>query len=97
MKLSAVYKSLRKVDTYLYIQHKDDFSKVPQSLMQQFGEPQFVMQVPLDKRERVAGIHVDTLMQKLQDDGFYLQLPPTAQSLLKAHLTRQENTNKAAQ
>ena len=86
MKLSAVYKSLRKVDTYLYVEKRDDFSSVPDALLQQFGEPQFVMLVPLTKHDIVAGIKTSLLVEKLLADGFYLQLPPKVQDLLKRHV-----------
>lgn len=92
MKLSAVYKSLRKVDTYLYVEKRDDFSSVPDALMQQFGEPQFVMLVPLVKHDIIAGIKTTTLVEKLQAEGFYLQLPPKVQDLLKRHVDVQEQS-----
>jgi uncharacterized protein YcgL (UPF0745 family) len=86
MKLSAVYKSPKKIDTYLYVEKRDDFSRVPKELMKQFGKPLFVMTIPLMKREAIAGISTLKFSQKLQNEGFYLQLPPKVKSLLEEHL-----------
>ena len=41
--LCAIYKSLRKPGCYLYISKRDDFSAIPDVLMQSFGKPQFLM------------------------------------------------------
>jgi len=90
MKLSAVYRSPKKIDTYLYVSKKDDFSKVPSALMTQFGRPQFVMMVIATKRETIAGIDSGDFIAKLEKEGFYLQLPPKVNSLLQAHLEAQK-------
>ncbi|MBT1450953.1 YcgL domain-containing protein [Glaciecola sp. XM2] len=87
--LCAAYKSIKKVDTYLYVSNKDDFSKVPEALLKAFGTPQFVMSVPVDKREHIAQIPKSEFVAKLQEQGFYLQMPPTSASLLKMHLQQQ--------
>ncbi|MFT6269654.1 MAG: hypothetical protein ACJAVV_002481 [Alphaproteobacteria bacterium] len=90
MKLSAVYKSPRKADTFLYVEKRDDFAAVPEGLMKQFGVPIFVMLIPLSKRETVAGINRDKLVERIQAEGFYLQLPPKPKNLLDAHLESQQ-------
>ncbi|WP_196334013.1 YcgL domain-containing protein, partial [Vibrio harveyi] len=48
--LCSIYKSSRKEGTYLYIPKKDDFSQVPDTLMQMFGKPMPVMTIKLDGR-----------------------------------------------
>lgn len=85
MKLSAVYKSPRKADTYLYIEKRDDFSTVPEALLKQFGQPKFVTIVALTKHEKIANIDKDSFIEKVRRDGFYLQLPPKEKSLLAEH------------
>jgi uncharacterized protein YcgL (UPF0745 family) len=92
MKLSAVYRSPKKIDTYLYVSERDDFSRVPSVLMKQFGTPQFVMMVIASKRETIAGIDSDKFIKKIETEGFYLQLPPKVKSLLDAHKLAQNPT-----
>ena len=60
--LCAIYKSLRKPGCYLYISKRDDFSAIPDVLMQSFGKPL----VHADK---------DEVMEKITQQGFYLQMP----------------------
>ncbi|KAF7782018.1 hypothetical protein PRUB_b1415 [Pseudoalteromonas rubra] len=80
--LAAVYKSSKKADTYLFIEKRDDFSKVPDPLMATFGTPIFVIIVDLAKRNKLGTADLSNVKQKLIDDGFYLQLPPPQENLL---------------
>lgn len=80
--LSAVYKSKKKADTYLFVEKRDDFSKVPEPLMATFGQPTFVMLINLDKREKLGVADLDKVRQELSEKGFYLQLPPKQKNLL---------------
>lgn len=83
--LCAVYRSLRKEGTYLYVEKRDDFSKVPASLLQTFGKPELVTLINLAKREHLAQIDINKLRAALTEQGFYLQLPPPPENLLAAH------------
>ncbi|PSW59083.1 YcgL domain-containing protein [Photobacterium leiognathi] len=79
--LCAIYKSLKKDNTYLYINKKDDFSYVPEALMTTFGKPQFVMVLKLDGR-KLALADVEKVKEALNTVGFYLQVPPPVTNLL---------------
>lgn len=80
--ITAVYKSTKKQDTYLYVEKRDDFSKVPEPLMVTFGQPIFVMLINLAKRSELAIADIDKVRSELNDKGFYLQLPPKQDNLL---------------
>lgn len=81
--LCSVYKSSKKADTYLYIAKRDDFSPVPSLLMEKFGRPIFVMIVPLQKRD-LAVAENEKVIAKIREQGFYLQIPPPVEDLLKS-------------
>jgi uncharacterized protein YcgL (UPF0745 family) len=80
--LTAVYKSKKKADTFLFIEKRDDFSKVPEPLMAMFGQPLYVMIINLAKRTQLGVADLDTLKQSLSDQGYYLQIPPPEENLL---------------
>ncbi|WP_375054893.1 YcgL domain-containing protein [Zobellella sp. DQSA1] len=84
--LCVVYKSPKKADTYLFIERRDDFSRVPGSLLDTFGTPQLAMIVNLATKARLAQADIDKVRQALRTQGYYLQLPPPPENLLKAHL-----------
>ncbi|MBQ4797184.1 hypothetical protein F9U41_24525, partial [Pectobacterium versatile] len=67
---------------YLYVEKKDDFSRVPDELMKNFGLPHLVMILPLDGRKKLASADIGKVKQMLIEQGFYLQLPPPPENLL---------------
>ena len=82
--LCSIYKSLKKDNTYLYINKKDDFADVPAELMSTFGKPQFVMVIKLEGRT-LALANVEKVKEALRTVGFYLQVPPPVINLLEQY------------
>ena len=74
--LCEVYRSDRKSETYLYLMHGKAFDELPAALRQTFGTPSLVMRLKLDPGRRLAHADVDEVMDRLREEGFYLQLPP---------------------
>ena len=83
--LCTIYKSLKKADTYLYIEKRDDFSRVPKPLLETFGAAQLVMIINLSKQQKLALADINKVTAELQRCGFYLQLPPPEENLLDIH------------
>lgn len=82
----AIYRSLTKADTYLYIEKKDDFSPVPDLLLQSFGKPQLVMVINLTQRSQLATTDTASVRRALIETGYYLQLPLPVKNLLTTHV-----------
>lgn len=82
----VIYRSSKRDQTYLYVEKKDDFSRVPEALMNSFGKPQLAMLLPLDGSKKLVGADIEKVKIALRDEGFYLQMPPPPESLLKMHL-----------
>ncbi|MCC5852528.1 MAG: YcgL domain-containing protein [Alkalimonas sp.] len=83
--LCVVYKSLKKEQTYLYIERRDDFSNVPEALLATFGTPQLVTLIDLNKRTSLAQADLSKVKAALTEQGYYLQLPPPPEDLLAEH------------
>lgn len=75
-----VYKSLRKVDTYVYLAARDDFSRVPEPLRAQLGDLAFVLDVALTPQRRLARVDADVVRANLAQRGFHVQFPPLPQA-----------------
>lgn len=84
--LSAIYRSSKREQTYLYIEKQDDFSRVPEELMNSFGSPVFVMLLALERRDKLAAADITRVRQALKEQGYYLQIPPPVENLLTQHL-----------
>jgi uncharacterized protein YcgL (UPF0745 family) len=73
----AIYKSTKKAETYLYVQEKGDFSRVPQDLLRLLGELDLVMTLELTPDRALARADPEQVRQQLEIRGYYLQLPPS--------------------
>ena len=69
-----VYKSSKKLRTYLYIEHKDDFSKLPSGLLEAFGTPKFMMAFMPEKHPVLQKISREELLQALNERGYLLRM-----------------------
>jgi uncharacterized protein YcgL (UPF0745 family) len=92
--LCVIYKSLKKAQTFLFVKTRDDFASVPDGLMKTFGTPQLVTIVNLATKEKLAMADLEKVKKRLIEDGFYLQLPPPVEDLLKEHKAQMTAQNK---
>jgi len=69
-----IYRSIKRLDTYLYLQQKDDFSEFPQDLLQVFGEPEFSFSFNLTLDRKLAKEDTSEVLENLQNQGYHLQL-----------------------
>jgi uncharacterized protein YcgL (UPF0745 family) len=83
--LCAIYKSPKKAQTFLFVNKRDDFSSVPEALMKTFGTPNLVTLINLATKDKLGMADLDKVKKNLDEQGFYLQLPPPEEDLLKAH------------
>jgi uncharacterized protein YcgL (UPF0745 family) len=83
----VIYRSPKRDQTYLYVEKKDDFSRVPEDLMKSFGTPQLAMVISLEGREKLASADIEKVKEALKEEGFYLQFPPPVENLLNQHLS----------
>ena len=74
----VVYKSNKKLDTYLFVEKEGEFNRVPDSLLTILGNLELVMSVDLDAREKLAQADPQQVKDSLIEQGYFLQLPPTA-------------------
>lgn len=72
----AVYKGNKRPDDYLYVEKEDDFSRVPQALLDIMGGLQLVISLELSDARQLAQADVTQVMQQLSEQGYYLQIPP---------------------
>jgi uncharacterized protein YcgL (UPF0745 family) len=74
--MCSVYRSPKKEGMYLYVPKQEPFENVPEPLLQTFGTPGHVMDLLLSKDRTLARVDVIQVMQGLEQNGYYLQMPP---------------------
>jgi uncharacterized protein YcgL (UPF0745 family) len=69
-----IYRSNRKVDTFLYLADKDDFSILPENLLGVFGVPEFSFSFELTMDKKLARENAGEVLANLESQGYHLQL-----------------------
>ena len=82
----VIYRSTKQDQTYLYVEKKDNFSRVPPELMARFGKPVLSMLFPLNGSKKLVAADINKVKQDLKEQGYYLQLPPPIENLMTIHL-----------
>ena len=73
--LCAIYKSKKKLGSYLYIAKREDFSQVPEVLLSHFGKPELVMMFNLLGSKPLHNVDCNEVLAKIKQQGIYLQIP----------------------
>ncbi|MBI6547312.1 YcgL domain-containing protein [Xenorhabdus lircayensis] len=92
--ICVIYRSLKRDQTYLYVEKRGDFSRVPEELLKTFGEPQYSMMISLSERKKLANADIEKVKAALSEQGFYLQVPPPVESLINEHLASNKPTKQ---
>ena len=82
--LCDIYRSPRKDEMYLYVQKQDGVSKVPENLRELFGTPVHVTTMLITPERKLARADVHKVMNALQEQGYYLQMPPVQDDEMRA-------------
>ena len=80
--LCQVFRSAKKQEMYLYVDKSRGVEDVPDALLAQFGELAPVMILLLTPERKLARADTEVVLANIQDQGFYLQMPPTVAELL---------------
>jgi uncharacterized protein YcgL (UPF0745 family) len=70
-----IYRSSKKTDTYIYLSDEDKKNNLPEDLNKLLGRLEFVMELDLEKIERLQNADIEEVKFNLNDAGFYIQLP----------------------
>jgi uncharacterized protein len=72
----TIYKGHKKPNDYLYVAQADDFSCIPEALLEIMGELTLVLSLELSAERPLAQADVQRVMLALTEQGYYLQIPP---------------------
>ena len=76
-----VFKSLKKLDTYIYVDKLQNFEELPSGLRDSFGQYELVLEMELSPERKLARADTNQVLADIALKGFYLQLPPTIDEL----------------
>ncbi len=76
MRLCTVYRSPRHEEMYLYVDRREALERVPDELLERFGEPQEVLALVLKPDRALSRADTTAVLEAIAERGYYLQLPP---------------------
>ncbi|MEW5250199.1 YcgL domain-containing protein [Microbulbifer sp. 2201CG32-9] len=79
-----IYRSACESEMYLYVAKRDGMSRVPDQLLALFGQPRHVMTLLLTAEKPLARADAGKVLDEIAQRGFYLQMPPQADSAMSA-------------
>ncbi len=71
-----IYKSAKKLDTYIYLPVPWADADIPDELKALFSPPQLAMELDLNARQSLAREEISEVIDGLRTVGYYLQVPP---------------------
>ena len=74
-----IYKGAKRDEMYLYVDREDDFERVPPALLSAMGDLELVMSLELSPNRKLARVDVQRVIEELNQQGFYLQMPPVTE------------------
>lgn len=82
--LCDVYKSARVAELYLYVRQSEGLKRVPVELLERFGRPSRALPLMLSTDTRLARVEAAVLLEALELNGFYLQMPEPQDDYMSA-------------
>ena len=79
-RLIEIFRSPREDGLYLYVDRQESLSRVPEALLARFGKPESAMVLMLEPTRKLARANASTVLDSIQEQGFYLQMPPLPDS-----------------
>lgn len=76
MRVIEIFKSHKKEEMYLYVEQKNGLKSVPDDLLATFGQTESVMVLLLTKDKKLARVTASDVLAAIEDQGYFLQMPP---------------------
>lgn len=75
-RLVDIFRSPREEGLYLYVDREQGLAPVPDALLVRFGKPSHAMTLLLEPGRKLARAEALQVLQSIESQGYYLQLPP---------------------
>lgn len=79
--LCSIYRCSKKEGMYVYVSKKEGLERIPAPLLKQMGETELAMTLLLTPEKKLARAQASDVLKEIQDNGFYLQMPPSLHEL----------------
>jgi len=74
--LVDIYRSTKKEGMYVFLENGKKPQDLPPELVKNFGKAELAMTLMLTPEKKLARANAEKVINALQKEGFYLQMPP---------------------
>lgn len=74
--ICEIFKSPKHEGMYIYVKKSEGLTRIPEVLLERFGQPQSAMVILLTPDKKLVRADVAKVRANIEEKGFYLQLPP---------------------
>lgn len=75
-RICKVFRCSKKDEMYLYVDSREELSRVPEQLVNQLGRLSLVMTMLVSSEKQLARADSNKVLSEIEEKGFYLQMPP---------------------
>ena len=72
-----IYRSNKDEGMYIYVEFGKGLAALPENLLNKLGAPTKVMSLELTPEKKLARADTKIVIEKIAEQGFYLQMPPS--------------------
>ena len=87
MRVVEIFKGNKREEMYLFVDQKEGMKSVPEDLLATFGNPESVMIVPLTDSKKLARVKASEVLESIERQGYFLQMPPAPEALAEAQIS----------
>ena len=87
MRVVEIFKGNKREEMYLFVDQKEGMKSVPEDLLATFGNLESVMIVPLTDSKKLARVKASEVLESIEKQGYFLQMPPAPEALAEAQIS----------
>jgi hypothetical protein len=76
-RLCSIYRCSKKEGMYVYVDKKEAFERMPELLIKQLGTVELAMTLLITADKKLARANALDVLTSIEEQGFYLQMPPS--------------------
>ncbi|VUD69019.1 Protein YcgL [Thalassocella blandensis] len=92
--ITQIYRSTKKEGAYLYTILGSNVNELPEALLKQLGKLEPAMVLKLNEDRKLAQADVKKVIHSLQENGYYLQLPPLQEASYMQQIENSKLTSR---
>ncbi|NBS11145.1 MAG: YcgL domain-containing protein [Gammaproteobacteria bacterium] len=87
MRLIEIFAGSKRAEMYIYVEKSSGVERVPSELLSQLGTLRSVMVMPLTPTTRLARVSAEVVLERINAQGYFLQLPPSPDALVEQQIS----------